>query len=328
MDADWLARASLSNAVRSGDVLRFDLMDAATERVWSACQTGWEFDQRCRQFEHEYALNETLEPAWALLSVALIRADGPVLVYPRMDVHAFDSLADGQLPLDRFLEAAIHAARTLGELHRRGWLHGDLQPASFVTAPDGTVMLRSFAHARERRTGKTAAGTMRTDFAVYAAPEVSEGASVDERSDLYAFGITLFRLLTGAMPYKAASTSEWVHAHVAMQPSPPAAFRDDVPAILSDLILKLIGREIEIRRLDDVLAAVSQTGATAIVLIDGPAGVGKTALTEHFTRNARAASRTRTSGQLKASWTSWRTPPASIPSSPGCGTCRITARAR
>ncbi|WP_412023975.1 ATP-binding protein [Burkholderia cepacia] len=344
MDADWLARAGLSNAVRSGDVLRFDLTDAATGRMWSACQTGWEFDQRCRQFEREYALNEALEPAWALLPVALIRAaDGPVLVYPRVDLHAFDSLADGQLPVDRFLDVAIHAARTLGELHRRGWLHGDLQPASFVIAPDGTVMLRSFAHARERRTGKPVAGTMRTDFAAYAAPEVSEGASVDERSDLYAFGITLFRLLTGGMPYKAASTSEWVHAHVAMQPSPPAAFRDDVPAILSDLILKLIakepadrypsgdavlhdlerirhdwlaagrvepfalggsdplaglhapdlliGRELEIRRLDDVLAAVSRTGETAIVLIDGPAGVGKTALAEHFTRNARAASR-------------------------------------
>ncbi|WP_205189725.1 AAA family ATPase, partial [Burkholderia sp. LMG 13014] len=345
MDADWLARASLSNAVRLGDVLKFDLTDAKTGRVWSACQTGWEFDQRCRQFEHEYALNETLDPAWALMPVALIRAaDGPVLVYPRLDVRAFDTLADGRLLLDSFLETAINAARTLGSLHQRGWLHGDLQPASFATTPNGTVMLRSFTHARDRRTEQTAAGTMRTDFAAYAAPEVSGGSCVDERSDLYAFGITLFRLLTGAMPYKATSTSEWIHAHVAMQPSPPAAFRDDVPAILSDLILKLIakepadrypscdavqhdlerilhdwlaagrvepftlggsnplaglhapdlliGREAESRRLADVLTAVSLTGETAIVLIDGPAGVGKTALAENFTRHARAASRT------------------------------------
>ncbi|WP_186025118.1 hypothetical protein, partial [Burkholderia gladioli] len=86
MDADWLARARLSNVVRSGDVLTFDLTDAATGDVWSACQTGWVSDQRCRQFEQEYALAGLLEPARALTPTALIRAaDGPVLVYPRLD---------------------------------------------------------------------------------------------------------------------------------------------------------------------------------------------------------------------------------------------------
>ncbi|RQR27406.1 GAF domain-containing protein [Burkholderia sp. Bp9142] len=345
MDADWFARASVSNAVRSGDILRFDLTDADTGRVWSACQTRWEFDSRCRQFEREFALNDVLEPGWALIPAALIRAaDGPVLVYPRVEVRAFDTLADEPLPLEVFLDTAIHAARTLGELHRRGWLHGDLQPASFVTAPNGTVMLRSFAHARDRRTEPIAERTIRTDFAAFAAPEVSEGACVDERSDLYAFGITLFRLLTGALPYQATSASEWVHAHVAMQPAPPTAFRDDVPAILNDLILKLIakepadrypscetvqrdlerilrdwrtsgpvepftlggsdplgglhtadllvGREPESRRLDAIRANVSRTGEAAIVLIDGAAGIGKTALIEAFTRDVRAASRT------------------------------------
>ncbi|MBN3834232.1 ATP-binding sensor histidine kinase [Burkholderia sp. Ac-20344] len=244
MDADWFARARLSNAVRCGDILRFDLTDADTGRVWSACQTRWEFDLRCRQFEREFALNDVLEPAWALIPAALIRAaDGPVLVYPRVDARAFDALAGEALPLEVFLDTAIHAACTLGELHRRGWLHGDLQPASFVAAPNGTVMLRSFAHARDRRAEYVAERTIRTDFAAFAAPEVSAGARVDERSDLYAFGITLFRLLTGALPYQATSTSEWVHAHVAMQPTPPAAFRKDVPAILGDLILKLIAKE-------------------------------------------------------------------------------------
>ncbi|CAB3771396.1 hypothetical protein B7G54_35600 [Burkholderia puraquae] len=345
MDADWFARASLSNAVRCGDILKFDLTDADTRRVWSACQTRWEFDRRCRQFEREFALNDVLEPAWALIPAALIRAaDGPVLVYPRVDGRAFDTLADAPLPLEVFLDTAIQAARTLGELHRRGWLHGDLQPASFVTALNGTVMLRSFAHARERHAEHIAERTIRTDFAAFAAPEVSEGARVDERSDLYAFGITLFRLLTGALPYQAASTSEWVYAHVAMPPAPPTAFRKDVPAILSDLILKLIakepadrypscetvqrdlerirhdwlasglvepftlggsdplaglhtadllvGREHESRQLDAIRATVARTGETAIVLVDGAAGIGKTALIEAFTRDVRAASRT------------------------------------
>ncbi|KWD70515.1 AAA family ATPase [Burkholderia ubonensis] len=342
MDADWLARATLSNAARAGDVLTFDLTDPETGVVWSARQTWWECDLRCRQFEREYALNDALEPEWALMPVALIRAgEGPVLVCPRADVRGFDTLADGRLPLDAFFDVALGAVRTLGELHRRGWLHGDLQPASFVITSHGTVMLRSFTHAWNRQTEKPPSGAMRTDFAAYAAPEVSENASVDERSDLYAFGITLFRVLTGAMPYQAASTSEWVHAHVAMQPSPPAAFRDDTPPILDDLILKLIakepadrypsceavqhdlerlrrdwltsgriepftlggrdplarlrtpdmlvGREAESRRLADVLSAVSRTGETAIVLIDGPAGIGKTALAEDFARHAREA---------------------------------------
>ncbi|WP_165848135.1 trifunctional serine/threonine-protein kinase/ATP-binding protein/sensor histidine kinase [Paraburkholderia lacunae] len=347
MDADWLARAKWTNITRSDNVLTFDVTDPDNGIVWSARQTSWELDLRCRQLEREFALNQSLEPEWALLAVALIRAsDGPVLVHPHTGGNTFDSLADGQLPLDTFLDLSLGAVRALAKLHRRSWLHSDLRPTSLFVDQDGAVKLRSFAHARKLRNDTEASGTMRADFAAYAAPEqvASENARIDERSDLYSLGVTLFRLLTGSMPYKASSTSEWIHAHVAMQPSPPGAFRNGVPAILERAILKLIakepgerypscdslqhdlehirrdwlapgrvepfelasadplarlripdvliGRAAQSRQLADTLSQVARSSETAIVLIEGPGGVGKTALADEFARHVRAASPT------------------------------------
>ncbi|WP_175873632.1 ATP-binding protein [Burkholderia sp. BCC0397] len=344
MDPDWLARATPTNVARAEDMLTFDLTDPATGIVWSARETRWEFDLRCRQFEREYALGTALDPARAIAPVALIRAGGgPVLVYPGVEGRTFDTLANERMALDTFLDLALGAVRALHELHCRGWLHGDVRPASFVVTQPGAVKLGAFAHARKRHADPAeppARHTPRADFAPYAAPELAHDANVDERADLYALGITLFRLLTGALPYNAASTSEWVHAHVAMQPCSPVALRDDTPAVLNDLVLKLIakepadryascealrddlerlrrdwhalgrvapfalgggnalarvhapdllvGRDADARRLADTLAGVARTGETALVLIDGPAGVGKTALAEHFARHARS----------------------------------------
>ncbi|MBP0593012.1 AAA family ATPase [Paraburkholderia sp. LEh10] len=344
MDADWLARAKWANITRSDDVLTFDVTDPDNGIVWSARQTSWELDLRCRQIEREFALNQSLEPEWALLAVALIRAsDGPVLVHPHTGGNTFDSLSDGQLQLDTFLDLSLGAVRALAELHRRSWLHGDLRPTSLFVDQDGAVKLRSFAYARKLRNDTEASGQMRADFAAYAAPEqvASENARIDERSDLYSLGVTLFRLLTGSMPYKASSTSEWIHAHVAMQPSPPGAFRNGMPAMLERVILKLIakepgerypscdslqhdlehirrdwlasgrvepfelasadplarvrtpdvliGRAAQSRQLADTLSQVARSSETAIVLIAGPGGVGKTALADEFARHARAA---------------------------------------
>jgi serine/threonine protein kinase len=68
--------------------------------------------------------------------------------------------------------------------------------------------------------------------------------SVDARSDLYSLGVTLYRMLTDALPFAAADPVEWIHCHAARQPVPPSS-RAAVPEPLSSLTMKLLAKNAE-----------------------------------------------------------------------------------
>jgi PAS domain S-box-containing protein len=71
--------------------------------------------------------------------------------------------------------------------------------------------------------------------------------SIDSRSDLYALGVTLYQMLTGCLPFTAADPMEWVHCHIARKPLPPSERLENVPAPISEIILKLLAKNAEER---------------------------------------------------------------------------------
>ncbi|MGF6776369.1 trifunctional serine/threonine-protein kinase/ATP-binding protein/sensor histidine kinase [Paraburkholderia sp. GAS334] len=202
---------------------------------------------------HEFGLKDELEGAWAVRPLELVREGGQtLLVLEDPGGEPLARLLDAPMEMGHFLRLAVGIAAVLGKLHQRGLVHKDLKPTHIlVNCADGTARLTGFGLAsrlpRERQAPEppeTIAGTL-----AYMAPEQTGrmNRSIDSRSDLYAFGVTLYQMLTGALPFTAADPMEWVHCHIARKPVPPSARVETVPDAVSLIVMKLLAKTAEER---------------------------------------------------------------------------------
>jgi predicted ATPase/C4-dicarboxylate-specific signal transduction histidine kinase len=207
------------------------------------------------RLEHAYSLRDELDSDWAVRPVALTRQGRQielVLEDPGPGAAGLDHLLGNPIEPGRFLRLAINLAGALGKLHQRGLIHKDIKPVNIlVDAPTDRVWFTGFGFAsRLRREQHTAeppeviAGTL-----AYMAPEQTGrmNRSVDSRSDLYSLGITLYQILTGALPFDASDAMGWVHCHVARQPPSPTERLPAVPEPISAIVLKLLAKTAEDR---------------------------------------------------------------------------------
>src|ERR1700704_3865098 len=201
----------------------------------------------------EYGLKDELDGAWALRPLELVRERGrTILVLEDPRSEPLDRLLGAPMEVRSFLHLAIAIAAAITQVHRRGLVHKDIKPANIlVNRTTGEVKLTGFGIAsrlpRERQAPappESIAGTL-----AYMAPEQTGrmNRSIDSRSDLYAFGVMLYQMLTGSLPFTAANPMEWVHCHIARKPVPPSARLATVPATLSALTLKRLAKTAEER---------------------------------------------------------------------------------
>nr|WP_294974876.1 ATP-binding sensor histidine kinase [uncultured Pseudomonas sp.] len=202
---------------------------------------------------HEYSLRDELHSAWALRPQALHREGGQTrLLLDDPGGEPLSCLLRQPLESETCLRLAVDIAVALRHLHQRGLVHKDLKPNHIqVNCTDGQVRLTGFGLAsrlpRERQAPEppeTIAGTL-----AYMAPEQTGrmNRSIDSRSDLYAFGVVLYQMLTGTLPFTASDPMEWVHCHIARKPPPPGERVAGVPPMLSQIVLKLLAKTAEER---------------------------------------------------------------------------------
>lgn len=152
----------------------------------------------------------------------------------------------------QILEVAASVARTLGELHRRHIMHKDVNPSNIVINDEtGTVKIidLGLAAVLSRESPEVWSPDVIEGTLAYISPEQTGrmNRAIDYRTDLYSLGVTLYELLTGALPFDANDPVELVHAHIAKQPEPPRALSAAVPRGLSDVVMKLMAKNAEQR---------------------------------------------------------------------------------
>lgn len=206
-----------------------------------------------RRLEHAYALRDALDSTWAARPMALVHNHDRVrLLLEDPGGEILEKFLGRSLELTEFLRISIGLATTISRLHARNLIHKDIKPSNVLfNAVTGEAWLTGFGIAsqlpRERQVPQPPefiAGTL-----PYMAPEQTGrmNRSIDSRSDLYSFGITLYEILTGDLPFVASEPMEWVHCHIARQPALPDERLKDIPGPVSAIVMKLLAKTAEER---------------------------------------------------------------------------------
>jgi len=150
----------------------------------------------------------------------------------------------GHLSVPQSIDFAVQIAEGLKAAHAMGLIHRDIKPQNVLLArrSDGGFLAKviDFGIAADHQGGHSTSMFMQGSLG-YAAPEqwTMAGKNLDGRADLYALGATLYRMLTGRMPYEAEDVIPWL-AQVQTPPASPGGMRSGVPVELDRLVLDLL----------------------------------------------------------------------------------------
>jgi serine/threonine-protein kinase len=169
-----------------------------------------------------------------------------------------DRLAKGPLPLESTLKYGTEIADALDKAHRQGIVHRDLKPANVMLTKSGVKLLdfglakampppsQGSLTALPTQQGLTQEGTILGTLQ-YMAPEQLEGKEADARTDIFAFGATLYEMATGKKAFSASSQASLITAIMSSDPSPISSVQPMSPPALDRVVKKCLSKDPEDR---------------------------------------------------------------------------------
>jgi len=176
----------------------------------------------------------------------------------------------------------------LSEAHHLGVIHRDLKPQNVMIDRSGNVRIMDFGLARSLKgKGITGAGIM-LGTPEYMSPEQAETKNVDHRTDIYSFGVILYEMATGRLPFEGETVISIAMKHKSEAPQDPAKCSPQIPGELSQVILKCLEKDPEnryqsARDIYDELAKIEQGFPTTERVIPRKTPITSKEVTVHFT---------------------------------------------
>ena len=166
-----------------------------------------------------------------------------------------DKIAQGPLAVNEAVDIASQVAEGLKEAHDRGIIHRDIKPANIMLTGKGQAKIMDFGLAKLAWGADLTQPSMIMGTVAYMSPEQAKGDDVDQRTDIWSLGVTIYEMLSGRLPFGRPQGPSLIQAILNEKPGP---LRLEIPAVsrlLERLVLKMLEKDPKHRQksVDEVL---------------------------------------------------------------------------
>ncbi len=142
-------------------------------------------------------------------------------------------------------DIAMQICSALEHAHSKHIIHRDIKPQNIMINTEGVIKVTDFGIARAASGGTLTMEAMGS--AHYLSPEQARGGYTDQRSDIYSFGVLLYELYTGNLPFDGDTTVAVAMQHMQSEPVKPCKIKEDLPKSIECIILKAMSKEQRLR---------------------------------------------------------------------------------
>ncbi len=164
------------------------------------------------------------------------------------------------LPIKRVLDIGIQVCEGLTAAHKKEIVHRDIKSDNIMVTKEGQVKIMDFGLAKLKGATKLTKTRSTLGTLAYMSPEQAQGEEVDSRSDIFSFGVVLYELLTGKLPFGGEHQAAIIYSIINEEPQPIARYNNKVSPDLERMITKALTKDKEERyqHIDDLLADLRQ----------------------------------------------------------------------
>jgi serine/threonine-protein kinase len=155
----------------------------------------------------------------------------------------WERIKSSRLSKDEVLEIIVAVGDGLQYAHARGVLHRDIKPSNVMIAKDGGIYLTDFGLARIVESDSSLTSDMIVGTPHYISPEQATNEKVDVRTDIYSFGVMLYEMVLGRLPYDSSTAFSIIEDHIKTPPILPSIINPDLPIEIEQVLLKALSKQ-------------------------------------------------------------------------------------
>jgi serine/threonine protein kinase/predicted Zn-dependent protease len=175
-----------------------------------------------------YDIQEFTDPAGEAQQFIVMEYVEGVTLRQKLAVTASDQTFP--LSIDSVIDYAIQIAEALEEAHSNGIIHRDIKSDNIMVNAKDQVKVMDFGLAKLKGSLKITRSSSTIGTVAYMAPEHLQGTEIDARSDIFSFGVLLYEMLSGKLPFKGEYESAVMYAILNQEPEPVDKYRPDLSA--------------------------------------------------------------------------------------------------